>query len=228
MRRWNILFVTVLLLLGLLISGCGQIAPEGGNTDNMATEASPESENNTIPSNTATIGGGVTEVCVTEVLPTCGENSVNFTQWSDLTDFLRLAVEESFYYMDLSEIYRDSFMDSHNAAIYYDEKTDSGYTNPIVQLHCEVYDPSIEDLSGSEESGAYVTYSMYIVAQPFAHDGGTFTYEVYHCTLGKYKWNRVIYVYYGDEVVTKVYYCASVDMELDYFVDLFEKYGVIV
>lgn len=220
MKRRNIaLFLSIgMIVILCVVAMCGCIVEP--NTDSDLPEPKEEG-----PSNNAS-----GEIVIPNKPTTISYSAikVDFNSCGQLKEFLSVcnAVNDGFRYLNLDKL--GSIPLWERVRLCYDAIEEGKLVNPTITIRSDVYDEDLGYRTGEKVTQADLldgdvmsSYSMEIIARPLTNATGEITFSQYKHSFSPYMWNHIVCVYSGEELLAEIYYYTGLNIDLEYFKQLF-------
>lgn len=151
------------------------------------------------------------------------ETCANIKDYIDLND----KIDKSFYFVDLDSFFINS---DFKKSISFKYLSEEDYNRSYIEILASVYDGELgaDNMSNNLDGELKESYNLLLRSFPFVYNGGEFDYKLYKYDDEKTMYNSVLYVYYNENIICKMFYYRENEINIDYFVKLFDNYEIMI
>lgn len=157
------------------------------------------------------------------------ELDIQFETCTNLKDYIDLndKIDKSFYFIDLDSFFINS---DFKKSISFKYLSEEDYNSSYIEILASVYDDELgeDNMSNNLDGKLKESYNLLLRSFPFVYNGGEFDYKLYKYNDGKTMYNNVLYVYYNENIICKMFYYRENKINIDYFVKLFDSYKIMI
>ncbi len=171
----------------------------------------------------------ITEGAIDNIIDPSKEQDLQFETCTKLKEYVisNDKIDKSFYFVDLDSFFINPDFKKNILFKYLSEED---YNSSYIEILASIYDDELgeDDISNNLDGELKESYSLLLRAFPFVYKGGELNYKLYKYSDGKTMYNNVLYVYYNENVICKMFYYRENEISIDYFVKLFDNYKILI